>query len=214
MKPQRFSYAAEKEYYGRHPVHPGQPYLPLQRYLTSWFDPQGLLAGKRILDIGAGECLYSRLIAERFSPRKVVAMDLLADRLGPSLPQGTPIGAVAGDCYRLPFRDHSFDIVFGSLVLHRLPGLPDIAAEVRRVLIPGGAYIGFEPNYLHVVNLYRRYFGSGRYESRNVYLLWPWVLQNGFETQEFRVKIRYFYAAYPWLTSPFLTTCVGIIAAC
>ena len=212
MKPQPFSYTAEKEYYSQHPVHPGQPYLHLEPYLTCWFDPVTMLAGKRILDVGAGECLYSQLIAERFSPRMVVATDLLVDRLRPSLPANTPIRVVAGDCYRLPFRAGSFDVVFGSLVLHRPPDLPSIAAEVRRVLVAGGAYVGFEPNYLHAVNLYRHYLGGDKYKSRNVYPLWPRLLRRGFESQGFKAELTFFYAPRPRWRFPLLGTCVGVVA--
>lgn len=56
-----------------------------------------------------------------------------------------------GDMHRLPFADASFDLVFASHVFEHAFDFPQVAAECRRVLRPGGAVFcavptGFAPN--------------------------------------------------------------------
>jgi len=56
---------------------------------------------------------------------------------------------------RLPFPDATFDLAFSSLVFFEIPtvaGMTEAAAEIRRVLKPGGAFIlliGAEELYAH-----------------------------------------------------------------
>ncbi|HTB71256.1 MAG TPA: class I SAM-dependent methyltransferase [Solirubrobacteraceae bacterium] len=45
------------------------------------------------------------------------------------------------DAERLPFDDHSFDLVLGHAVLHHIPDLPRAFAEFERVLAPGGTVL-------------------------------------------------------------------------
>jgi ubiquinone/menaquinone biosynthesis C-methylase UbiE len=45
------------------------------------------------------------------------------------------------DAERLPFADHSFDLVFGHAVLHHIPDLTRAFAEFERVLAPGGTVL-------------------------------------------------------------------------
>ena len=60
------------------------------------------------------------------------------------------------DAEHLDFDDRSFDLVFGSGILHHLD-LEATFAEVGRVLTPGGSAVFFEPmGHNPAVNLYRR----------------------------------------------------------
>jgi SAM-dependent methyltransferase len=45
------------------------------------------------------------------------------------------------DAESLPFRDESFDLVFGHAVLHHIPDLARAFVEFERVLAPGGAVL-------------------------------------------------------------------------
>jgi SAM-dependent methyltransferase len=45
------------------------------------------------------------------------------------------------DAERLPFDDHSFDLVLGHAVLHHIPDLRRAFAEFERVLAPGGTVL-------------------------------------------------------------------------
>jgi len=148
------------------------------------------------------------LIADRFGARQVVALELFPERMLPAQKanRNSNLHFVAGDIFYLPFEHHSFDVVFGSLILHQLPNLREIAAEIRRVLVDGGVYIGIEPNPLNAAHLYRYFFG---HRSPNQYLLSTKHLEV-FAEQGFHVQVTHFWARFPRLRNKLLTTCMGI----
>jgi ubiquinone/menaquinone biosynthesis C-methylase UbiE len=210
MAPKSFSYELEKSYYSQRWPERALPYEHLEPYLRSWLDPDSVFTGKRVLDIGAGECTYSRLIADRFGPKEVVACELFLERMLPAARtnRNPSLKFIAGDCFWLPFQSGSFGVVFGSLVLHQIPDIDEIVLEVRRVLSKGGCYVGIEPNPYHPFHLYRYIRGN---HSPNQYLLGPRNLRC-FEKAGFNIAIRYFYAKLPRFQNRFVGTCMGIMA--
>lgn len=210
MSQKSFSYESERAYYSQKwPLEP-KSYDNLEPYIRCWLNPEKVFMGKRVLDIGAGECTYTRLIADRFEPKEVVASELFLERMLPAVRanRNPNLHFVAGDAFCLPFQDESFDIVFGSFVLHQLPDLDEIISEVRRVLSDNGHYVGIEPNPYHPVHLYRYIRGN---HSPNQYLFGPRHLAL-FRKAGFEITIRYFYAKFPRMRNRFLGTCMGIIA--
>ena len=206
-----FSHELEKRYYSKEWPTKVKPYLHLEPYLRCWMNPDEVFGGKKILDIGAGECEYSRLIVDKYNPKEIIACDLFEERmqLAKTENKNPKLKFVTGDVFDLPFETNSFDVVFGSLVLHQLPNLGDVVGEVNRVLKPKGVYVGFEPNPFNMIILFRHFFKK---HSSNQYLFWPWLAKDAFNTADFDVKICYFYAKVPWVKNQFLGTCIGIIA--
>lgn len=89
------------------------------------------LPGGRILDLGSG----TGAAAPVFGDRHVIALDPVAQMLNLS-----PIRhRVVGLGERLPFADRSFDAVFSAYVFRNLDSVPEVLAEIARVLRPGGA---------------------------------------------------------------------------
>lgn len=205
-----YSLEAERRYYCRALPQTARDYRWLGAYLDCLPGAAALLTGREVLDIGAGECLYSALIAERYAAR-VVALELLSERMQPAarvfrLPN---LFFVAGDCHQLPFPNASFDTVFGDLVLHHFPVLEPILAEICRVLRPGGAYVGIEPNFS---NPAQRVLHSLRTKTANERPLSGTELRRLFTAAGFHVELHYFWQRFPWLRQRFLTTSVGILA--
>ena len=56
---------------------------------------------------------------------------------------------IEGDIEHLPFPSGSFDGVMLSGVVHHLPDPSRCAAEVARVLRPGGKFMAFDPNRMN-----------------------------------------------------------------
>lgn len=206
-----FSFNAEFDYYSQRWPTQAKPYLHLEPYLNTWIDPLTVFSGKQILDVGAGECTYTRLIADRFKPKRIVACELFRERLMPAFRAGRSEQwkAVVGNCFAIPFRDHSFDVVFASLFLCEMPNLKDVLTEFRRLLKPGGIFVGFEPNPFHPVVLYR-YLVKPR--SDNHYLFWPRKVLPVFTSVGFQTRTQYFYGPKPNFRNRFLGTCIGMIA--
>jgi SAM-dependent methyltransferase len=205
-----YSYQAARDFY--RPIWPEQakPYLHLEPYVRCWFDPDSMFGGKRVLELGAGECTYTRLIADRFRPRMIVGHELFVERMLPAVRanRNPVMSPVAGDCFSLPFRAGSFDVVFASLVLCELPDLSGVLSEAARVMPPGGVFVSWDPNPYNPVMLCRYAF---RGRSSNQYLFWPHRVRPEFEAAGFDVEMRYFYAKLPWARNRFLGTCVGML---
>ena len=210
MGTKSYSYELEKEYYSQQWPEKTKPYLLLEPYLRCWLNPEAVFGGKRVLDIGAGECTYTGLIADKFRPKDIVACELFRERMLPVVRRNRNpnLKFIAGDAFYLPFQSNSFDVVFGSLVLSQLPNLNLVISEVKRVLQDDGCYIGIESSPYNPVHLYRYIFGN---HSPNQYLLKSRHLAV-FRKCGFKVTTRYFYAKIPRIRNRVLGTCVGIIA--
>lgn len=103
-------------------------------------------AGEKVLDIGAGSGMLEEFCLARGVD--VYALDpgpKTIERLRARLGLGGK--AAVGSSDKIPFPDASFDAVAMSEVLEHLP--PDVMAaslaEVRRVLRPGGRFVGTVP---------------------------------------------------------------------
>lgn len=96
----------------------------------------------RALDVGCGEGLLSRKLAERCA--RVIGIDPV--RSAAALGSGTRIDFVEGDAMTYPFEGASFDLITVVATLHHLP-LTAALTRFRDLLRPGGV--------LAVVGLYR-----------------------------------------------------------
>ena len=99
-------------------------------------DAAGVGAGKRVLDVASGPGYCAAAAAARGA--EAVGVDVagemvtLARRLHPR------IEFVQGSAERLPFDDSSFDAVVGNFLILHLGRPEQAAAELVRVLEPGG----------------------------------------------------------------------------
>ncbi len=118
------------------------PYL-LNRY-GEWKEVSALtedlnLAGKKVLDIGAGvgwdshrlTLMGAHVTALEYSP-------LLAESGMESFPN---IRWIGGFSHILPFKNQSFDAAFCNAALHHMRDIPAAISEALRVLKPGGTLI-------------------------------------------------------------------------
>jgi len=122
-----------------------------ERYYKSeeWKEVSRLLSHNipcRVLDIGAGRGISSYAFAKdccrvtALEPDKshLVGISAIKELIKSS---GLPIRAVQGHGEALPFKDRSFDLVYGRAVLHHAQDLERLSIEASRVLIPGGVFL-------------------------------------------------------------------------
>ena len=126
--------------------------------LTVRYDLLGLRPGDRVLDLGCGAGRHAFEAARRGA--RVVAADLDLGELKDvrqlfeaMAAEGRLVGgghgsAVNGDALRLPFGDASFDRVIASEVMEHLADDRGAAAELARVLRPGGVLAVTVPAWL------------------------------------------------------------------
>ena len=100
-----------------------------------------------ILDVASGTAGVALQLAAR-SRARVVGVDLTepmlrqGQRRVAAAGQRDRITLVAGRGERLPFADASFDVVYSWGVMHHSERPEVIVREIRRVLKPGGTFIG------------------------------------------------------------------------
>ena len=98
--------------------------------------------GRRVLDLG---CRSGALTRHLLEGNEVVGLDVDAAALAKAAALG--IQTVVADVEEpLPFPDASFDAVVAGELLEHLRFPDALVAEVRRLLRPGGVFVGSVPN--------------------------------------------------------------------
>ena len=103
-----------------------------------------LRSGMQVLDLGSGTGYPALLGAQTVGPSgHMVGMDLAEQMLAVARRKATALGLTnvtfrTGDATTLPFEANSFDAVTSRFCLMFLPEIPKAAAEIARVLRPGG----------------------------------------------------------------------------
>jgi SAM-dependent methyltransferase len=100
-------------------------------------DAAGVGAGTRVLDVGCGPGVVCGAAAERGA--LPTGVDVAPGMLAEARRRHPGIAFVKADAVALPFPDGAFDACVGSFVLNHLPAPEAAAAELVRVLRPGGA---------------------------------------------------------------------------
>lgn len=99
-----------------------------------------------VLDVGCGVGNFHKLLSDRVGPITGVDVSKASIELARERNPGVRYESYGGE--RLPFDDASFDAVFTVCVMHHVPPAqwPLFAAEMKRVLRPGGMVAVFEHN--------------------------------------------------------------------
>jgi ubiquinone/menaquinone biosynthesis C-methylase UbiE len=135
------------------------------------------LEGKKILDMGCGEGVWTFRFAEITDPKNVYGSDFdvdqiksirnLTDKGRGGIPPENFVGCPGEN---LDFEDNTFDIVFHNEVLEHVQDDKKTIEECLRVLKPGGLMIFFTPNTLWPFEQHGMFF-RGKYYWGNIPLL-------------------------------------------
>jgi SAM-dependent methyltransferase len=104
--------------------------------------------GLRVLDLG---CRYGALTRAYLDGNHVVGVDVDRDALAEAATIGIETRWADVD-EPLPFDDRSFDVVVAGELIEHLRDPDRLVAEVRRVLRPGGRFVGSVPNFFRLRN--------------------------------------------------------------
>jgi len=107
----------------------------------------GFKAGDRVADLGCGSGVFSELLRQHGCVPTGLDISPKLIELGRRKYPG--IEFLEGDVERLPFPDGSFDGVLLAGIVHHFPDPSRCAAEVFRVLRPGGRFFAFDPNRMN-----------------------------------------------------------------
>ncbi len=113
----------------------------LEPYILEFMEPQRW-AGKQVLEIGVGMGADHQVLAE--AGAIMSGVDLTERAIEHTARRFALLGLQsdlrAGDAENLPFADMSFDAVYSYGVIHHSPDTKRAAAEIMRVLRPGGVF--------------------------------------------------------------------------
>lgn len=148
-------------------------YGPYEYWFSLWGLPElyayglrllGDVQGKAVLDCGCGPGHISVMLAKRGA--KVTAFDTDGHQLATAHALAKTNG-VQATFLQEPFEtlslpDASYDLLFGTFVLHHV-NLPQACAQIRRVLKPGGRAVFVENSALNPFLMATRRYVCGRF---------------------------------------------------
>jgi ubiquinone/menaquinone biosynthesis C-methylase UbiE len=107
----------------------------------------GFQPGAKVVDLGCGSGIFTHLL--QLQGCDCVGLDLSPKLVAIGRRNYPDIEFLEGDVEHLPFPTASFDGVLLSGIVHHLPDPARCAAEVFRVLRPGGRFVAFDPNRMN-----------------------------------------------------------------
>jgi SAM-dependent methyltransferase len=147
---------------------------------------------KRVLDLG---CRAGALTRHFLEGNEVVGLDV--DQVALAKAEALGILPVVADVEEpLPFSDESFDAVVAGELLEHLRFPDALVAEIRRVLRPGGVFVGSVPNAFRFQGRLRFLLGrAAEDDPTHLHMFSPAAMRellNGFE----KVEIAYVGGRY------------------
>jgi len=112
-----------------------------------------------ILDYGCGVGLFVEKVIN-FNPKKIIGIDISEVSINKARERIKELKSNANfyvdNCEKTKFEDNSFDIVYGSGILHHLK-IDECLDEIYRILKPNGDLLFIEPLGTNpIINFYRR----------------------------------------------------------
>lgn len=109
------------------------------------------LGSRRVLEVGCGTgAELARLMEFGAEPRLLVGVDLLADRVAAAKASYPSLDLRVANAERLEFADAEFDLVLAMTLFSSIKDehmARNVAAEIKRVLKPGGAVLWYDFRY-------------------------------------------------------------------
>src|SRR6187431_2242754 len=174
------------------------------RLIDAFVALSGLPPASRVVDLGCGSGVFTDVLQRR--GYRCCGVDLSPKLIEVARAKFRDVEFVEGDAEQLPFADASFDGVLLSGLVHHLPDPFRCAAEVFRILRPGGRFVAFDPNRMNPFMYLYRDRSSPFYSSvgvtENERPILAWRVADIFRNEGFRVQSDYLAGlAYRYVAS-------------
>jgi len=114
-----------------------------RKLLSDWIEP-----GNACLELGGGYGRLTSVLEQKFG--QTVMLDFSRRNIAKASLRLKATGIARGTVGRIPFKDSTFDTVVAVRVLHHVPDLAGVIAEMARVSRDGGCLILGVPNTARV----------------------------------------------------------------
>lgn len=119
----------------------------------------GPLAGKRLLDLGAG--LGESSVYFALKGAQVTTVDISPGMVATAVALGKRFGVelkgIVGGAEELDIPGGAYDLVYVANTIHHVQNRPLLFEQIRRALKPGGRFFSVDPlAYNPAINIYRR----------------------------------------------------------
>jgi 2-polyprenyl-3-methyl-5-hydroxy-6-metoxy-1,4-benzoquinol methylase len=200
----RYSIAKEIEYYATSSCdRDALPYGHLSAYFKGSVGTD-FFVGKKVLDLGCGEGVYSAWIADTGKAESVLGVELTNHRIRTEYSHQTSnLQFLCGDIFKVPIKPHNFDVVFMNLVLHHVRfDLSEVISSIKSCLHPRGSFLAFEPNVYSPLALAAHLYHD---RSANEGFLSPRKIRDEFLKAGFtKVDHGFFWRNRRWAQNPLL----------
>jgi ubiquinone/menaquinone biosynthesis C-methylase UbiE len=130
---------------------------PLARVFA---DAAGVARGDTVLDVGCGPGALTTVLAERLGASAVAAMDPSPPFVAECAARHPGVDVRTGRAEAIPFDDQAFDRAMTQLVLHFVEEPDAAAAELRRVVRPGGTVAACVWDFEHEMEMLRHFWDA------------------------------------------------------
>ncbi len=174
------------------------------RLIAAFVRLSRLPPGARVADLGCGSGVFTELLQrEGYSS---VGLDISPKLVAVGRKKYPGLELIEGDAENLPFESKSLDGVLLSGLVHHFPNPQRLAAEVHRVVKPGGCFVAFDPNRMNPFMWLYRDRASPFYSSvgvtENERPVLAWRVAEVFRNEGFRVRTDYLAGlAYRYVAS-------------
>ena len=115
-----------------------------QLFVNSFSELTSLLPDATVVDLGCGSGVFTDLL--RRAGYHAIGIDISPKLIEVGRKQYPGLELAVGDAECLPFKNGSVDGVLLSGLVHHFTDPSRLAAEVYRILRPGGRFMAFDPN--------------------------------------------------------------------